>query len=567
MSAAARARRLVALLVALVGALPAGAPGRAADLPFSRLTLTLPGAPSELLASDLDGDGRRDLVLFVAWASWGEVGVEEEMHLDEVAGLVAVMTVVPAMLDRREIRVHPGLANGGFAVEPWRLEVGPGVHALAHGPSFAPLLALTDEGVAALRLTPGDGETRRELQITPLVAEPPVLAGSDVFVPRLPFTASLDGNGEPDLPIPVDGGVAVHLAAGDRFIDTGMLELPADDPRPKDGALVRNYPLPLPRDLDADGRPDLLIAHPRRGWDEATAYRNLGGGRFGPPLPLARGIARESAAQPAEGEATRPGVEVLFLGDLDGDTRAEALAVERREPGDEASLRQNLDYARRPPARFRVHRLDGALAAVATAAVELATEGHFVDDGEEAGLSSGLLDLDGDGRLDLVTLTLDFSVLQAARVLATKRISIGVDFLVHCQQPDGRFRPVTGLDLGGKFELDLDDLKIGRLSQFAGDFDGDGRLDFLQLGRGRRATIHRGAAGCRYPKKPDFEVELVTAPLDLALTRVDDWNGDGRSDLAVVRPGVPPARRASAAASAAPDIALDLYLSTASGTR
>ena len=37
-------------------------------------------------------------------------------------------------------------------------------------------------------------------------------------------------------------------------------------------------------------------------------------------------------------------------------------------------------------------------------------------------------DLDGDGREDLVTLTLRFSMFQALKILATKKIGIGIDF-------------------------------------------------------------------------------------------------------------------------------------------
>jgi hypothetical protein len=48
--------------------------------------------------------------------------------------------------------------------------------------------------------------------------------------------------------------------------------------------------------------------------------------------------------------------------------------------------------------------------------------------------------------------------------------------------------------------MDLNNLKLGSLAEFAGDFDGDGRADFVHLGRGKEVTIHRGQAGCRYPR-------------------------------------------------------------------
>jgi hypothetical protein len=92
------------------------------------------------------------------------------------------------------------------------------------------------------------------------------------------------------------------------------------------------------------------------------------------------------------------------------------------------------------------------------------------------------------------------------------------------------------LDLSGKFRLDLDDLKLGQLSAFAGDFDGDGRADFVQIGRGRRVTIHLGQDGCRYAAQPDLVIELRDEPKNLALVRVADFDGDGLADLLVIQP-------------------------------
>lgn len=544
-------RLVFCLLLGFHGSVQAGA-AAARELPTTRVSLQLPGAPSELLGVDLDGDGRRDLLLFVAWSHWGEVGIEEETRLDDVAGLVEVMTVVPALLDRRELWFYRGTAEGGFAAEPARLDVGSTVHALSAGPTFAPALVLTDEGVAAVRWRPM-AEGSGQLELEALVAERTVLAGTELFVAGLSLSGQIDGAGEGDLLVPVERGLAIYLAGADgKLVRAATVELPLDDPRDPQGRLVRNYPLPERRDLDGDGLPELLVQHPRRGWSETTVLKNLGGGRFGPPRPAVRGLALET-----HGKA---GLErnVVFVGDLDGDSRAEAMTAETHEPGSDASLSEGLDRARRAHFRYSLLRLDSGFAAQGEPFGELEAEGHFIGGGESMGLPFGLQDLDGDGRLDLVTLTLDFSILQAARVLATRRISIGVDFLVHCQSAPGRFRQVPGLDLAGKFQIDLDDLRLGRLSQFAGDFDGDGRLDFLQLGRGRKVSVHRGGAGCTYPARPDFELELVEEPRDLALTRVADWNGDGRADLAVVRP-FETAKDDSAGTDVA--VALDLYLS------
>ena len=122
------------------------------------------------------------------------------------------------------------------------------------------------------------------------------------------------------------------------------------------------------------------------------------------------------------------------------------------------------------------------------------------------------------------------------------------------RQGDGlAFRPVPGLDLAGELRVRLDRASLGQISSFAGDFDGDGRADFVQLGRGRKVTIHRGQPGARYAPAPDLVVTLEREPLDVALVAVNDLDGDGRSDLSVTQPigGKEIGARA----------ALDLYLS------
>ena len=144
---------------------------------------------------------------------------------------------------------------------------------------------------------------------------------------------------------------------------------------------------------------------------------------------------------------------------------------------------------------------------------------------------------------------------QAVRIMTTQRIGIGLDFHVFCQNRAGQFREVQGMDLSGKFKLNLKNLQVGQFSQFAGDFDGDGLTDFLQIGRGRTVTIHRGQAGCRYPSTPDLTLKLRQAPLDLGLVRVEDLNADGRSDLMIVQPDREPEPGVSA------PVRLDLYLS------
>lgn len=153
-------------------------------------------------------------------------------------------------------------------------------------------------------------------------------------------------------------------------------------------------------------------------------------------------------------------------------------------------------------------------------------------------------------------MTLDFSMLQAVKVVTVRKLGIGLDFHVQCQGEGGRFAPVRGLDLSGKFNLDFNNLKrIGQISQFAGDFDGDGRADFTQMGRGKTVTIHRGRPDCSYPAQPDLAIQLREEPRDLALVQARDLDGDTLADLLVIQP------QAAKEAGVTPPVRLDLYLS------
>lgn len=540
-----RAETLVPALTALLLTLSASlAYARTAELARSYHPLELPGAPASVIPTDLDGDGRVDLAVVVAITAWDQIGTVESTYLDEVDELVEVLTIVPALLDRRELRIFLGRPEGGFApaFEPLVLE--PRVLSIEAGPPGLPLVALTDDGLEAIRLEP-EAESQR-VGFEPLIRERPVLAGSRHFVPRLGMVVDLDGDRRKDVLFPAEDGAAVYLSGPEGLASTPAARIAygREDHAQREG-VVRFYPLPEVRDLDGDALPDLLLRHPTRGANLPRVARGLGQGRFAPVMaPLG-----EIEARDAEG-----GPPVVFVGDLDGDGRAEYVSQEEKKPeGD--GLREELRHAKRPPQLYRLYHSRPALARESQPYQQLEAVGYAFEGSEEVPLPGGFQDLNGDGRLDLVTLTLDFSVLQAVRILATRRLSVGLDFHVFCQGEDGRLLLVSGLDLSGKLNLDLNHLRIGRLTQFAGDFDGDGRAEFVQMGRGKKVTVHRGRADCSYPSAPDLTIDLEAAPSDLALVEVRDLDGDDLADLLVIQP-----RKTTEPGTTAP-VRLDLYLS------
>lgn len=549
-------RQAILILLSLLFALPAAA--RRDKLALRAESLELPGAPSAVVAADVDGDGLGDLAVVLAFTRWGEIGIEESMKMDDVEGLVEVLTVIPALVDRRELRVFPGRPGGGFDPASRSLTLEPSVLSLEAGPPGAPMVALTDEGLSALRLRDG------ALAFEPLIEERPVLAGTGTFLPNLGLVKDLDGDGRADVLLPTAEGASVYLSGPE-----GLRKEPASRLRfPLDGlqgrtrrTLSRFHPLPEVKDVDGDKLPDLVLRHASGGWYGFRVLRNRGSGRFS-----------EAVAPLGEFQEDRPDPEkapvVTFFGDLDGDGRAEYVTQEERGPGENAGMREEMKHAKRPKFLFRIHRSRPDLGMEPKPFQQFEAEGYAFDTGGGGGNSGdggeiridmampgGFQDLNGDGRMDLIALTLDFSMLQAVKVLAVQRIGIGVDFHVHCQGPGGKLIPVQGLDLSGKFNFNLNNLKIGQISQFAGDFDGDGRADFTQMGRGKTVTIHRGRPDCSYPAQPDLALELREAPRDLALVQVRDLDGDELTDLLVIQP------QAIKEANVTPPVRLDLYLS------
>ena len=115
-------------------------------LEVRHIEIPLPGAPTIVLPADLNRDGLQDLVVAVAYTEWDQIGIDELTEMREVEGLVMVMTVVPVVMDRREIRVYLGKEGGGYVDEVVAMPIDLSVLSMDHGPDHAPVILLTDGG-------------------------------------------------------------------------------------------------------------------------------------------------------------------------------------------------------------------------------------------------------------------------------------------------------------------------------------------------------------------------------------------------------------------------------------
>jgi hypothetical protein len=513
----------------------------ARDLLLEQFSVELPGVPSLVLPADVDRDGRFDLVVVVAYTEWDQIDIQEVSEMQGVEGLVEILTVIPALTDRRELWVFRSTGDGGYEplADPLPLELS--TLSLAATEDGSRVVALTDRGASLLQFRVEEPKPR--LDLVPWIELPPVLAGTGVFLPNVDLLHDLNGDGSEDLLLPTREGLAIFSGPFDESPTTpsSLSRLPGREVR-LEGEVILYYPTPVIRQVDGDGLPDLLVPDRKSDWESFHVLRSTGQGRF-------------ALAQELPGGERTEAPPIVYFGDLDGDHLAEYVTEEDLSDED-AGMRKEVREAKRPPVRYRLHRAGKNLEMVHEPYQQFEAIGYSFEEGDsEFRLPAGFKDLDGDGRLDLISITLEFSLLKALSLLATQRISIGLDFHVWCQDAGGRFEPVEDLDLSGRFRLNLRNLQIGQLSQFAGDFDGDGRVDFVQIGRGRKVTIHRGGSGCRFPAQPDVSIRLREEPKDLSLVQVRDLDGDGRADLMVTQPegrremGVTPRAR------------LDLYLS------
>jgi hypothetical protein len=519
----------------LLLAVPASA-ARPRDLALRRVVLELPGPPAVIVAADLNRDGRKDLLVVVAYTRWGSIAT------DRVEEAIEVTEVVPALFDVREARAFLAQPSGAYRQAGPPLALPTTVLSAEAGPDAHPVVALTDEGLSEIRLLGAEGA--ETLTLEPLLDEPCAFADTGAILPDLDVLKDVDGDGVLDAVIPASDGIAIHRGEDGGFAKVASFRgrLPGDERYAPLGSAARNVPIPRVEDLDGDGRADLVVG--QRGDTPWIAIaRGLGGGRFAQSRKIA--LSCLAATAPARRD-------VAWAGDLDGDGRYEIVTREEIDTG-----KSDMKQAKKPLARYRLHHLRPDLTVDLTPYTQFEAEGWAFSGAFRDGVDLEFIDLDGDRRKDLVTVTLDFSMLQALRALTAKKIGVGLEFHVVAQQVDGSFRLVPNQKLDETLHLDLNRLEISRLGQFRGDFDGDGRVDFVHLGRGKTVTIHRGQPGGHYTDKPDLAIALHEEPEDVMLVRVKDFDGDGRSDLAITRTLVPPEAGATAPARLELDLSGD----------
>jgi hypothetical protein len=463
----------------------------AAAARFETRRLAVDGDVISLAAADLDGDGKRDLVVAyrhglvptakrfigVFWNDGGNFSPRPNLVLpvDESICAYDVADVDGRRGDELITITHDGLSARGFA----------------HRAAAAPVT---------------------------LTREPTLFdRGDQNSLPRVAVVQALGGAGSHELVVPLLGAIQIYRSSssggGESFTPAARLEIDVrnqlDDERranPRASLPAFNLTFAFPAveiaDTDGDGLRDVLVVDE----DRVAVFRQKKGLAFD-----ARPSERRNfeARTPAERQDSFSSATV-HVADLDGDGVAD-LVVQKQVT-------------------------HGITSAVTTHYIYLGRRGGGWDDKPNqvmraeglGGIGLELIDVTGDGHPDLVMPTVSMGVWQIIRVLTTKTLKVNLQVFAFDPAPAvRRFADKATAERELKFHVALSG--EGDLPAFdlRGDYNGDKRRDLAFGDETAQIGFFVGEPGGHIAKDAAEHASVTAA----ATIEPIDLDGKGKDDL------------------------------------
>lgn len=331
------------------------------------------------------------------------------------------------------------------------------------------------------------------------------------------FARDVDGDGRDDVLVPGFGGWLAVLRRGG-----GAAQFPLDAPPQVtvSGDRISYEPRP-PRfgDMDGDGLQDVVFLLEK----EFVSFLQGPPGRFsevGRRDPVDAPLATEAQRarwQRDDGQVDQSELEieeVETVRDFDGDGILDLLT--------DRSISEGV-FDRRSEYHLYLGRRDGDSVRYGRQA-----DGSISSDGVQ--FDPLIVDIDGDGRLDLATPSTRLGLARVVGALFSGRIS--VDLNVYRMRADGDYPDQS--DYRTRFKVEFD-LKTG-LTRYPAvaiaDFDGDGAAELMVQENPDELTVYPGASGeALFSDKP--RGMSLPLPRNGQMVEARDVDDDGLADLLV----------------------------------
>ena len=459
--------------------------------PFALHEIAVPHRVVQAEIADLDGDGRADLL----WTSLEGIPPSE----------------------RRELRVHFQRPDGGFPDQAdWRSPMPKGVGTydvadLDDRPGHE-LLLLQRAGITVISLA-GREVNRSTLE----VPFPPTIAAThdERGMDRLRMVRH-DLGPEARIVVPGFGESTILTRSGEtlgrpRVGSRANFYVP---PRPgpvlteNEVEIYFDHPRLHAGDVDGDGRPDLVSSSRH----ELRIFRQRESGKFPREPDQSLALGRISA----EDHVNNAGSVRVELGHFNDDDRVDLLVTSSRGSFFSANTRLAVHLNR--AGSFNLRKPDQIIP-------------------NETGLATAqVTDLDGDGRVELISVRLASGILELVEILLTGSVDAEVEIRRQgvAQSFESEAWQSRSVDVGINFDTFRSE---GFIPNLQVDLNGDGFIDFLGSGSGEEIEIFLGNA-----ERGIRDLHAKQAFDTGGRIRFGDLEGDGLSDFVLYdprRPGVP----------------------------
>ena len=453
--------------------------GARADEPFALRSVPSAGRTAAAELIDLDGDGRTDLVAAVFDGIPPNDSRELRAWFQREDG---------ALPDAPDLALP--LPDGAAAYDVAELDPAPGVE----------IALLRRDRVSIVGFAGREPRVRDLALPAPSVAAARDERGLDrlrMLRDEIPGRLLVPGLGELFV-LDVASGEAARLAVGAR---SNYFLPPRPGPGIGENELESFYDFPRidAGDVDGDGRPDLVASNRF----EIRVFLQGQGGAFPPRPDRALAVGRVTEEDLIRGS----GLVRLRAEDFDGDGRVD-LVVTYTAGG--------LLEAR---ARTSLHRNRGGSWNLARPDQEIRCDGCFV--------AYDLLDLQGDGRVELLEARVPLGILHLVETLLTR--SVDLEVRVYERGGELPFGPEpwvsVGLDQAFRFETFE---PRGFFPTLRADWNGDGIFDRISAGNGEALEIYLGGSAAALRQR------VARQPFDTnGALRIGDLDGDELPDVLV----------------------------------